>query len=260
MRTSNFRKTNMSWLITNLIAAFLLPPLNLLLVAITGLLFLRKRPRLGRALVALSLALLWLCSTPFAAHSALRLLEDRYSVVDPQTQPADAIVVLGGGNYPRAPEYGNRDTPGYATLERLRYAAKLYRETGKPILASGGMLPENDSPEAQQMKAVLEQEFNVPVRWTENESLNTLEDARYSYPILQQAGIRRIYLVTHASHMPRAAMAFRSAGFEVVPAPMAFTSHFGIGLFSFIPMSGSLDAFRSAMHEFIGLLWYRLKS
>ena len=250
----------MSWLITNLIAAFLLPPLNLLLLAIAGLLLLRSRPRVGRMLLAASLALLWLCSTPFAAHSALRLLEDRYGVVDLQSQPADAIVVLGGGNYPRAPEYGNRDTTGYATLERLRYAARLHRETGKPVLATGGKLPEDDSPEAQQMKAVLEQEFNVPVRWTENESLNTLGNARYSFPILQQAGIRRIYLVTHASHMPRAVMAFRTTGFEVVPAPMGFSSHSEINILSLIPEAGGLYGCRTAMHEFIGLLWYRLKS
>ncbi len=46
-------------------------------------------------------------------------------------------MVLGGGRYRDAPEYGN-DTVGEYTLVRLRYAAKLHRETGFPLLVTGG--------------------------------------------------------------------------------------------------------------------------
>lgn len=250
----------MSWFLTNLISAFLLPPLNLLLVALAGLLLVRSRPRLGRALLTGSLALLWLCATPFFAGGTLRMLEDQTRAVDPQTQPADAIVVLGGGTYFNAPEYGGIDTVGDASLVRLRYAAKLQRETGKPVLVTGGSPLGNATSEAQQMKAVLEQEFNVPVQWTEDSSDNTLENARYSYQLLHKAGIKRIYLVTHAWHMPRSVMAFQSAGFEVVPAPTAFTSRYKTSLLSFIPDAGSLEGSRIVMHELIGILWYRLKS
>jgi len=250
----------MSWFFTNLIGAFLLPPLNLLLAALAGLFLSRSRPRLGRALLAGSLALLWLCATPYVAGGALRLLESSIKAVDPITQPADAIVVLGGGTYFNAPEYGGIDTVSDPSLVRLRYAARLQRETGKPILVTGGKPLGNETSEAQQMKAVLEKEFNVPVQWTEDASDNTLENARYSYQLLQKSGIKRIYLVTHAWHMPRSAMAFQAAGFEVIPAPLAFTTHFRTDLLSFVPDAGSLGGSRTFMHELIGLLWYRLKS
>ena len=249
----------MSWFVTNLVSAFLLPPLNLLLAALVGLLIARPYPRLGRALLTGSFALLWLCSTPYFAESALCLLEGQIKSVDVRTQLADAIVVLGGGTYFHAPEYGT-DTVGENTLVRLRYAAKLQRETGKPLLATGGKLLGNDLSEARQMQAVLEQEFRVPVRWAEDASGNTLENARYSYQVLQQAGIKRIYLVTHAWHMPRSIMAFQSAGFDVVPAPTAFTTRYQTGLLSFIPHAEALRGSRIFMHEIIGLLWYRLKS
>lgn len=249
----------MSWFLTNLIAAFLLPPLNLLLAALLGLALLRAYPRLGRTLLIGSLALLWLCSTPYFSDAAMHLLESRYSAVDAKAQPADAIVVLGGGTYFRAPEYG-ADTVGELTLVRLRYAAKLQRETGKPLLVTGGKPLGNDSSEAQQMKSVLELEFKAPVRWAEDASDNTFESARYSYKLLQPAGIRRVYLVTHAFHMPRSAMAFRSAGFEVVPAPTGFTTRYETSLLSFIPNAHNLYNTRNFMHELIGLLWYRLKS
>ncbi|TXT26336.1 MAG: hypothetical protein FD134_580 [Gallionellaceae bacterium] len=249
----------MSWFTVNLISAFLLPPLNLLLVALAGLLLARAFPRLGRTLLISALALLWLCSTPYFAGGALRLLESEAGAVDARTQPADAIVVLGGGTYFGAPEYG-ADTVGEYALVRLRYAAKLHRETGKPLLVTGGKPLGNDLSEASQMRAVLEGEFGVPVRWAEGASDNTLENARYSYSLLQKDGIKRIYLVTHAWHMPRAARVFRAAGFNVVAAPTAFTTRFRTDLLGFLPRAEAMSDSRIFMHEIIGLVWYRLKS
>ena len=110
------------------------------------------------------------------------------------------------------------------------------------------------------MKSVLENEFRVPVRWTEDDANNTLENALYSYALLQKAGFKRIYLVTHAWHMPRAAMVFRQVGFEVVPAPTAWTTRYKLDLLDFMPRAEALRDSRIFMHELIGLIWYRLKS
>ena len=247
----------MSWFAVNLVSTFLLPPLNILLVALVGLFVARSHPRLGRALLIGSFALLWLCATPYFSGGALRLLEGSVKAVNTQAQPADAIVVLGGGTYFNAPEYG-ADTVGEATLVRLRYAAKLQRETGKPLLATAGKPLGNDISEAHLMQTVMEQEFKIPVLWTENDSDNTLESARYSYQILKKAGIKRIYLVTHAWHMPRSIMVFQAAGFDVVPAPTAFTTRYQTDLLSFIPRGG-LGESTIFMHEIIGLIWYRIK-
>ena len=216
-------------------------------------------PIFGHALLIGSFTLLWLCATPYFADGALHFLEGPPRAVDTRAQSADAIVVLGGGTYFHAPEYA-ADTVSDAALVRLRYAAKLQRETGKPLLVTGGQPLGNNLSEAQQMKSVLEHEFNIPVRWTEDASDNTMENARYSYQQLQQAGIKRIYLVTHAWHMPRSVLAFRSAGFDVVPAPTAFTTRYRTDLLSFIPNAGGLCGGRIFIHEAIGLLWYRLKS
>lgn len=249
----------MSWFLTNLFGAFLLPPLSLLLVAVAGLFINRSSPRLGRFLLTVSVALLWLISTPYLAGQALRLLEDQNAVLAAPLPAADAIVVLGGGTYFYAPEYGGANTVSIPTLARLRYAANLQRKTGKPVLVTGGAPLGNALSEAQQMKSALETEFNVPVKWTEDASDNTLENARNSFQLLQKSGIHRIYLVTHAWHMPRSVMAFRSAGFDVVPAPTIFATHYETGLLDFIPNADSMEESRIVMHELIGLLWYRLK-
>lgn len=252
----------MSWFITNSIAAFLLPPLSLLILLALGMFLLHRRPKLAKMLIMAALCLLWIASTPYFAEGALHLLEARTAPLDinrPDSQPqaADAIVILGGGTYFHAPEYAGQDTVGNLTLVRLRYGAKLQRETGKPLLVTGGKPLGNSLSEAQQMRIALEQDFHVPVRWTEQESDNTYANARFSSRILQQAGIHRIYLVTHAWHMPRAAEIFRHAGLEVVEAPTAFTTRYRTDLLAFLPRSESLQDSRIFLHEVIGLLWYR---
>lgn len=254
----------MSWFVTNFIAAFLLPPFSLLLLLALGIFLLYRRRKYAKPLILAAFSLLWLASTPYFAESGLHLLEARTAALDGkhpngQHQTADAIVILGGGTYFHAPEYAGQDTIGEAALVRLRYGAKLQRETGKPILVTGGKPLGNSISEAQQMRASLEQDFRISVRWTEDSSDNTFENARYSFQTLQKAGIKKIYLVTHAWHMPRAADVFRRAGFEVVEAPTAFNTRYRTDLFAFLPNAGSLHDSQIFAHEVIGLLWYRVK-
>lgn len=254
----------MSWFVTNSIAAFLLPPLSLLLLLALGIILLGRRSRPARILILAAFFLLWVASTPYFAQGALHFLEAQttpLNIGSPESQPqsADAIVILGGGTYFHAPEYSGQDTISDATLVRLRYGAKLQQETGKPILVTGGRPLGNSVSEAQQMRISLEQDFGVPVRWTENASDNTFENAQNSFRILQPAGIHRIYLVTHAWHMPRAATAFRRAGFEVIEAPVAFTTRYRTDLLTFLPRADALQDSAIFIHEVIGLFWYRVK-
>jgi uncharacterized SAM-binding protein YcdF (DUF218 family) len=249
----------MSWFTTNIIATFLLPPLSLLLLLALGIILPYRRRKLAKLLIIAAFALLWIASTPYFAEGALHLLEERTATMDDSHQNAEAIVILGGGTYFSAPEYAGRDTISESTLVRLRYGARLQRETSKPILVSGGSPLGNGISEAQQMRLALEQDFRAPVRWIEDESDNTLENADHSFLILQQAGIRKIYLVTHAWHMPRSAEVFRRAGFEVVEAPTAFTTRYQTDLLTFLPQATAMLDSKIFVHEVIGLLWYRVK-
>ncbi|MEI7457588.1 MAG: YdcF family protein [Nitrosomonadales bacterium] len=249
----------MSWFFTNLISAFLLPPLSLLLILLVGILLLSRHPRLARTLCIGSLALLWVAATPYFAEGALHLLENQTHALTGGSPKASAIIILGGGTYFHAPEYGNQDTVSETTLPRLRYGAKLQREFNLPILVTGGKPLGNSTSEAQQMRTTLEEDFLVTVNWTEDASDNTFENARNSFLTLQKTDIRRIYLVTHAWHMPRSAAAFRTAGFEVIEAPTSFTTRHQIDLLAFIPRAEALRDSKIFVHEVIGLLWYQAK-
>lgn len=246
------------WVVTNAVAAWLLPPGCLLLLAAWGLLRLRKHPQSAKALLALAFGALWLLSTPWVARTLLVSLESPSADLR-QVPLGQAIVVLGGGKYHAAPEYGT-DTVGGATLVRLRYAAHLHRLNGKPILVSGGSPEGSAISEAQAMKATLENEFKTPVAWMENASNTTLENARASFNLLKAHGISRIYLITHAWHMPRAQRVFEQAGFTVIPAPTAFATTYGFTLLDCVPQANALHQSSVFFHEIIGLAWYRLKS
>lgn len=243
------------WLVTNLIAGLLLPPLDLLLLAAAGAYLARRRPRLGRVLMAAAFAGLWLLATPYVGDRLLTALQTPYQPI--RGDEAEAIVILGGGSDP-APEYGG-DSPSQPTLERLRYGARLARQTGRPILVTGGA-PKGGRPEAEVMAEVLAADFGLPGAWVEGRSRNTWENARFSADLLQKAGIRRIYLVSQAWHLPRAIPVFERAGLEVVPAG---TGHAGLGELTpldFLPSARGLKDSYIALHEAIGLAWYRIRN
>lgn len=244
---------SIDWLATNLLAALLLPPLNGLLPAGVGWLLWRRRPRLARALVGGGLLLLWLLALPAVGNALLRTLEGEPADAAALRQ-AQAVVVLGGGRYRDAPEYGE-DTVSEATLLRLRYAARLHRDTGLPLLVTGGRPDGGSLSEAEAMRRALVSDFGVPVRWVEGASENTRENARLSSALLRRDGVARVALVTHAWHMPRAARAFAAAGFVVVPAPTFFHRRPMTPL-DFLP--AGYGESRQALHEWIGLAWYAL--
>ncbi|HZV99297.1 MAG TPA: YdcF family protein [Methylophilaceae bacterium] len=249
----------MEWAITNFLAAFLLPPLTLLLLFGVGLWLINRRPRIALGLLTGSFVLLWAFSTPFVAESAMHALESSTATPKVEVKDAQAIVILGGGIYFFAPEYNGDDRVNSYTLQRLSYGARLHRETGLPILVTGGKALGNKVAEAELMRASLQQDFQVPVRWVEDASINTKENARYSAYILKKSGITKVHLVTHAWHMRRSAQVFRQAGLEVIEAPTAFTTRYKTDVFAFLPQAESLRDSRIFMHEVFGLLWYRLR-
>lgn len=242
-----------------LLAAAILPPLGPLLLIVAGLLLLRRRPRGGRVLAWSGVAISLLLATPASVGWLVRGLEHTPPVSDEALREAQAIVVLGAGKRSHAPEFGG-ETLNRLALERARYAALLARESGLPLLISGGA-PTGKAPEAVLMAAMLEREYGVAVRWTETASRDTRENARFSTALLRADGVERIALVTHAAHMPRSRAEFEAAGLQVIPAPTAWLGGPDTGLEAadFLPGANAAYAGWFAAHEWLGGLAYRLK-
>ena len=248
----------MGFLLSKLFSALVLPPGINILTGFAGLFLHRRAPRLGIALLMISVFSLYLLSTPIVSRLLIRSLEV-HEVAEPASlkENVDAIVVLGGGVY-RGGEYG-ADTVSPLTLSRIRYAAYLHRMTDIPLLVSGGIARHGPA-EGMLMADVLRNEFRIPVRWVEKKSRNTQENAVFSTALLSQAGIERIAVVTHASHMPRAVAAFARQGVDVVTAPIEFSSRDEIKWASvLLPRLFSLSLSSIALHEYLGMVWYWLR-
>lgn len=248
---------------------YILPPGGPLVLAAVGLLLHRRRPRTGTALLLAGLVAAWLLATPQLAATLNRALDPPPPLDDAAVAAsgAGAIVVLAGGLTVRAPEYGPVDVSP-VTLARVRYGARLHRLSGLPVLVSGGYRDHDREPsEAALMAAVLRDEYGVREVWTEDRSRDTRQNADYSAPVLAAHGVRRVLLVSHAAHLPRALAAFRRAGIDAVPAPtqpFLWTPPPGepagpMELADWLPQAGAAWETWYASHELLGRLWYRLR-
>lgn len=244
------------FVVKKILSAWLLPPFGLLLLAAFGVLAARRWPRFGRSLALASLAALVVLSFPWCGNALLASLE-RYPPIAPgDLARAQAIVVLGGGLYPAAPEYGT-DTVNHASLVRARYAVQLQRRSGLPILASGGTVY-GGTPEAAVIKSLVQRELGGQVRWSEEISRDTAENAAFSAIQLKRDGVTRIALVSHAWHLPRAVELFERQGLTVYPAPTAFATNYPDVLARFLPSAGALANSGTAIHEWAGILVQRM--
>jgi uncharacterized SAM-binding protein YcdF (DUF218 family) len=179
---------------------------------------------------------------------------------DPRASNAQAIVILGGSVRFNALEYGGKDEPGPYTLGRLGYGAWLHEQTGLPILVSGGSPERRPESEASVMARSLRDSFKVRARWTEGESDNTEQNAKFSAKILKQAGITRILLVSDAWHLPRAMPMFADQGLQPVAAPTNGMDADSLqGALAWIPQAGALSVSRLALREWTGMAWYWLR-
>lgn len=248
-----------SWLVTNLLAALLLPPLAPILASTAGLLLLRRHRRTAVSLIAVSTLTLYGLSTPWAGSALLRSLETAPPVTAEALSRVDAIVVLGGGRRLAAAEFGG-DTLSGLSLERLRYAARLHRASGRPLLVTGGMPDGGTVSEGALMRDTLVHDFGIGPRWVETASQTTWDNARLSAPLLKSDGVRRIALVTHAWHLRRAAPQFAAQGFTVVPAGVHFSTPRIDSALSLLPSPQGLRDSAFALHEWLGILWYKLRS
>lgn len=254
----------MEILLIKIIQTLLLPPGLMILLMLAGYFLARRMPRTGKIMLLSGFGLLLLASLPIVANINLRLLEgdSALSPTELAHPTAQAIVILSGGRKLDAPEYGNNDTVSMLTLERIRYGAWLHRHTRLPMLVTGGKVFESSRPaEAELMRQVLTEEYQVPVQWLEAYSRNSWENAEFSQVILKEAGIKRIYLVTQAWHMPRARMAFEAVGLEVIPAPTGFLHGDGDAplILDFLPSSNALLTNYYLSHELMGIVWYKLR-
>jgi uncharacterized SAM-binding protein YcdF (DUF218 family) len=235
----------------------LIPPNLFLLLAMVGVVLAWRWRRAGLVLATAAMACLYIASTPLAAFWLIRSAEGLAGGIPTLSAPAPpaAIVVLAA-EFRHSNVPGGKDLVGPVTLARLAEAARDQRRLGLPILVSGGRLEGADASLADMMATALEDDFRVPVRWREDRSQTTYQNALYSAEILRRAGAPAALVVTNPWHMARALWSFRTVGFPAVAAPTPERQSLVLSPAAFLPQIPALLESYVALHEIIGLAWY----
>jgi uncharacterized SAM-binding protein YcdF (DUF218 family) len=244
-----------------LLKTFLLPPALQLLLMGFALVLWRKSKKIAYALILFSWVSLLALSLPAVSGWLFEWLEAPYiEQAEPSLVDVGAIVILGGGRKRNLPEY-DEDQVSYHSLWRLRYGARLAKQLGLPIIVSGGTVyPYETISEAAISANLLSEDYGIETVWQEGDSRDTWHNAIYTAKLAKEKGISQVILVTHAYHMRRAQMAFEQAGLDVVPMATGFFSVSGDQWINhWLPKGAALYRSQVALHEYLGLLYYRLR-
>jgi uncharacterized SAM-binding protein YcdF (DUF218 family) len=252
------------WL-KKLVSFFLMPlPLCLALLA-CGLLL--GRSRQGKRLTVGATALLLLFSNKFVSAHLLRPLEARYpsipevalgSPIPASLVGCQVVAVLGGGNSD-APSLPATSQLSTSSLARIVEAVRLLNVLPEARLVVSGPGEPGRPSHASLLAAGAESLGVAASRITLIETAHDTEDE--SFAVARLAGGRRTALVTSAWHMPRAAHLFRKAGVDFVPCPADFVARGDINArwTDYTWDSESLERSTLAVHEWLGLLWLRVR-
>ena len=124
---------------------------------------------------------------------------------------------------------------------------------------SGGSPDDHKAVLAALMSQAFQEDFGLSVRWREARSRNTFENASFSAAILRHAGIASAFVVAHPWDMARTIWSFIAVGYPVVAMPVPEGRALPFSPWAFLPQVPALQDSYYALHELIGLVWYRLR-
>ena len=159
-----------------------------------------------RLLGAAALGLFFLSAfTPLAGH-----LYDAF-VVPARIGPADAIVVLAAGGVLSDGRLSDD------SRRRAGVGVTLYRDGLAPLLVLSGTVGRGSE---SAVRAALAEQCGVPASAiiAQPSGHTTREEVAVLGALLRERGVRRILLVTDASHMRRSMRLCQDARFDVLPA------------------------------------------
>jgi uncharacterized SAM-binding protein YcdF (DUF218 family) len=232
----------------------------LVLLLFAGILLVLFRwQRLGLAVLAACLGLVWFVGSGRLAPMLLKPLEGPYPrVVSPRWGRRNAVVLLGAGAVKVQGEAGFQ--PSLMAHSRILEAVRLYRNCrsgGSPctLIISGGDAVGVGASEAEIYGSVV-LGLGVPEGdlLLETKSMNTFKNAQLCAPLLQAGGFDRVFLVTSGLHLKRSLLYFTHFGILCAGAP---ADHLQPQR-SWVPVGYNLAVADLAFHEHLGILRYRV--
>jgi len=224
----------------------------------------------------ISLILMYVVFTALGTSFLVVPLENMYinSYIEDNDNQYPIIVMGGGINYGSDKAYLSP-----YSLQRVVKGYELYRKIATPIVYTGGVAI--GQKEIGESEVAVEWLRNMGVKKEdiviENKARTTYENGVYvkewlldyyangqNEEIKQEDSSKsgevrsKAYLVTNALHLPRSVMVFKKQGIDVIPVSSGIITDHRQSWLDYLPNRGSLTANMMALHEWMGLVWYKI--
>ena len=233
-----------------------------LLVFVLGVMLLWTRwYHWGRRLLSAGTLLFVAIAILPVAEWAATPLEERFPANPFLPKIVNGIIVLGGGIDMRISEARDQIalTNPAERLTSFIALARMYPDAR--LIFSGGRRasPDSDLTEVAAARRLFADLGLDPERVTfEGRSGNTYENVLFSRKLTDVNEGENWILVTSATHMPRAVGVFRQVGWPVIPYPVDFMTTGKSDFRLRLNVHGSLWLLARIVHEWGGLVVYRL--
>lgn len=246
---------NLGFLLKKFVTFFVEPLGLVLTLFVIGLYLLHvKKYRLAKPVLSGALFLLLLFSYPPFANFLVQNLENQYQKFD-YKKDVRYIHVLGNGHNtdPSQPISSQISSGG---TKRVLEGIIIHKNMPHSKIIFTGYEGDTNTTNAL-MNAKLAHALGVEYKEMiiNGKPVDTKEEALFTKSLVGDAPF---VLVTSATHMPRAVMLFRALGMNPIPAPTNYYKSEFRGYFQAPdPLYLLISTF--AVHEYLGILWAKLK-
>lgn len=251
----------MLFLLKKWIGGLLMPLPFALLLLLIGLLllFFSKRQKLGKMFATSSFILLFCFSFLPVTQTITKPLERSYPALINAEQDLQMILVLGSSGIadPDLPITGQLSS---TALSRFSEVLRLYyANPNAKIVVSGNAF--GDTKSHAQLLESLALSYQIPANRIIRLDLpkDTGEEVQAMAQLIEG---KRAALVTSATHMPRAMQLFEKYPSQPIPAPAMYLSKTNtqpLPSYAYIPSGYQLYKAQVAMHEYLALIFNKLK-
>jgi uncharacterized SAM-binding protein YcdF (DUF218 family) len=214
--------------------------IGLVLFAVAFFYFYKKDEKKVKLFFIMGMAWMVVVSHTTFANLLLSPLENKYPKLDNIPTNVKYIVFLGGDQKNRGWE-----------------ALRLYNHIDGAKIITSGYAGRGSVAEAIKTAKVLE-EIGIAKKdiIVHDKPKDTIEEAKKISSVLKN---EQFFLVTSAYHMPRSMMIFENEGLQPIAAPTDFLITDSDKVLSF-PGATSLLKTTRAWHEYIGIVWYKIRN
>ena len=250
------------WVISKIFWLLASPDTSIFLVLLAGvgLLFL-GREKLGKKLIVVSTALIFIISSLPVYEILLLPLENRFPIPEPLPKKVDGIIVLGGAEIPKVTQLRGQISLT-DSVERLTNFVSLARKysDAKFVYAGGqGAVTVQEYKSATTARLFFEQMGLDTSRVIfDSQSRNTQENVENALQIVQPKKGEQWVLITSAWHMPRSVGIFRKLNWQVIPYPVDFKKPGKLEMKIKMPRFSTIGSISKVVYEWIGLFYYWL--